>query len=297
MKVKFLLVLSALVVFSFSLSFGAGYTIDHVDGAYGTQDSIQTGVPVVFYIRTTNDSNYIFGVGTNGFRIYSPDSATWGGTVPDTVYPGWSAFWAFGFYLNAYSVDGAGADTVGFGGIGGLSTGPGLPAGFDSVTYSITIGPIDTTNHGKTICIDSSYYPPAGEWLWGADPPNNGISPNWYATPQCYTIINPNELAVTEIGGGNLPAEFSLQQNYPNPFNPTTQINFDLPTKSKVSILIYNVLGQKIKTLVDEQLEAGKYVEEWDGTNDAGVKVSSGIYFYKMQADNFVQTKKMMLLK
>ena len=299
MKVKTLVILSVLVLFSISLGWAqtptiGNITIDHVDGLYGTStDSIQTGVPVIFYINVLNDSSFIVAGITTGFNIYSPDGATWGGTVGDTVYPGWGNFFTIKKAIGYFGVDGVGADTLGFGGAG---VGVGIPSGFDTIAFTITIGPIDINNHGKTICIDSSWYPPIGEWLWSSVSAVTYV-PNWYATPQCYTIINPNALAVTEIGGGNLPKEFSLQQNYPNPFNPTTQINFDLPTKSKVSILIYNVLGQKIKTLVDEQLDAGKYFEEWDGTNDAGMKVSSGIYFYKMQADNFVQTKKMMLLK
>jgi len=182
----------SLLLFAFGLSYGSGISIDHVDGLYGTSsDSIETDVPVIFYLRITNDSGYVFNVTTNGFRIYSPDGATWNGTVPDTIYTGWSSFWAFGFYVNTFSIDGVGADTIGFGGVGGLSSGPGLPAGFNDVVYSITIGPIDTTNHRKTVCIDSSFYPPIGEWLWGANAPNNGIYPSWDG-PHCYTIINPN---------------------------------------------------------------------------------------------------------
>ncbi|MCK4572842.1 MAG: T9SS type A sorting domain-containing protein, partial [candidate division Zixibacteria bacterium] len=86
-------------------------------------------------------------------------------------------------------------------------------------------------------------------------------------------------------------------QNYPNPFNPTTQVNFDVPTHSQVNISVFNVLGQKTVTLVDEEMNAGSYVVDWDGTSDGGNKVSSGIYFYRMEAGSFVETKKMMLLK
>ncbi len=88
-----------------------------------------------------------------------------------------------------------------------------------------------------------------------------------------------------------------MKQNYPNPFNPTTEILFDVPTRSHVQINVYNVLGQKVTTLVNEDREAGTYVVSWDGTSNGGGKVSSGIYFYKMEAGDFVQTKKMALLK
>ncbi len=94
-----------------------------------------------------------------------------------------------------------------------------------------------------------------------------------------------------------LPEVFSLDQNYPNPFNPTTTINFRMPKTSDISIKVYNVLGQKVRTLVDERREAGTHTLQWDGRNDAGVQVSSGMYFYRMQADGFVDQRKMMLLK
>jgi hypothetical protein len=94
---------------------------------------------------------------------------------------------------------------------------------------------------------------------------------------------------------GNLPTVYSLSQNYPNPFNPTTTINFALPEASHVSLDIYNVLGQKVRTLVNEPLAANNYEVEWDGRNETGSEVASGIYFYKLQTDNFVNTKKMIL--
>ena len=94
-----------------------------------------------------------------------------------------------------------------------------------------------------------------------------------------------------------LPTEYALSQNYPNPFNPTTQISFSLPTPGNVSLEVYNVLGQKVTTLVDGNMGAGNHVVEWDGKNSAGVGVSSGVYFYRIATDNFVDTKKMMMLK
>ncbi|MCK4591799.1 MAG: T9SS type A sorting domain-containing protein, partial [Candidatus Latescibacteria bacterium] len=86
-------------------------------------------------------------------------------------------------------------------------------------------------------------------------------------------------------------------QNYPNPFNSRTMIRFDLPNSSHVKLLIYNILGQKIKTLFDGQKTAGTHIVEWDGKDSFGRNVSSGIYLYKMEAGDFVQEKKMVLLR
>ncbi len=95
----------------------------------------------------------------------------------------------------------------------------------------------------------------------------------------------------------NIPNEFQLLQNYPNPFNPQTQIAYTLPEDSYVKLTIYNVLGQKVKLMVNEYQTAGTKNVVWDGRNENGEKVTSGIYFYKLQAGNFVQTKKMSVVK
>ena len=103
---------------------------------------------------------------------------------------------------------------------------------------------------------------------------------------------------VTEISDeGERPTTFLLGQNYPNPFNPNTEIQFELPKKANVRLTVYNVLGQRVKTLVDEELGIGRYVVDWDSRTDAGTEVASGVYFYRLEADSFVETRKMVLLK
>ena len=92
--------------------------------------------------------------------------------------------------------------------------------------------------------------------------------------------------------GGSLPAEFGLSQNYPNPFNPVTTISFSLPVASHVSLEVYNVMGQRVTTVADGFYEAGVHACEWDGS-----AVASGVYFYRIETPEFVETKKMMLLK
>ncbi|MCB0304982.1 MAG: T9SS type A sorting domain-containing protein [Calditrichaeota bacterium] len=112
-------------------------------------------------------------------------------------------------------------------------------------------------------------------------------------------------LALNKLSGASdslavvfaLPETFALDQNYPNPFNPTTQIRFALPQAENVSLRIYDVAGQLIKTLISGNMDAGYYNIQWDGSNQYGSKVASGIYLYRITAGSFVQTKKMILMK
>jgi hypothetical protein len=93
------------------------------------------------------------------------------------------------------------------------------------------------------------------------------------------------------------PTGFSMAQNYPNPFNPTTGITYAIPVSNHVSIDVFNMTGQKVKTLVDQYMTAGTYRIEWDGTDDAGRSMTSGTYFYKMSSSHFNSVKKMLLVK
>ncbi|MCK9210880.1 MAG: fibronectin type III domain-containing protein [Ignavibacteriaceae bacterium] len=104
-------------------------------------------------------------------------------------------------------------------------------------------------------------------------------------------------LTGVENMGGKIPTEFSIDQNYPNPFNPTTIIRYGIPQNADVTLSIYNMLGQKIKTLVSEQKNAGTYSVQWNGDNEFGQKVSSGAYIYRINAGNFVKAMKLILMK
>lgn len=95
----------------------------------------------------------------------------------------------------------------------------------------------------------------------------------------------------------SLPTEFALSQNVPNPFNPSTQIHFALPKDAQVNLSVYNVLGQHVTTLVDDFMRAGRQTILWDGADASGTTVASGVYFYKLRAGDFSDTKKMLLLK
>ena len=99
------------------------------------------------------------------------------------------------------------------------------------------------------------------------------------------------------IDGVSLPKEFALHNNYPNPFNPVTNIVYDIPEVTDVTLEIYNVMGQRVRTLAQGSHEAGRYQIVWNATNDLGQALSSGMYIYRIQAGDFVSVKKLVLMK
>ncbi|MFI5252982.1 MAG: T9SS type A sorting domain-containing protein [Bacteroidota bacterium] len=98
--------------------------------------------------------------------------------------------------------------------------------------------------------------------------------------------------SVYENSGGELPKSFALEQNYPNPFNPSTQIHFSLPKAGYVSLKIYDLLGKDVATLIAQDLHAGNYTTDWNATS-----IASGVYIYRLQAGNYIETKKLVLMK
>ena len=115
---------------------------------------------------------------------------------------------------------------------------------------------------------------------------------------------NPSEYSVTVDAavlwadlGIAIPDEFAIHQNYPNPFNPVTTLRYDLPEQGHVRITIYDMLGRDVKTLVNRYQDPGYRSIIWDATNDYGKPVSAGIYLYQIQTNNFLKTRKMILVK
>ncbi|MEE9441706.1 MAG: FlgD immunoglobulin-like domain containing protein [candidate division Zixibacteria bacterium] len=99
-------------------------------------------------------------------------------------------------------------------------------------------------------------------------------------------------------GGGNaIPTTYGLSQNWPNPFNPTTSFSISTPNAGDLKLSVYNILGQQVKDLANGYREAGTYDFLWDGTDDNGSKVASGVYFYRAKINDFSETKKMVLTK
>ncbi|MGB2698426.1 MAG: T9SS type A sorting domain-containing protein, partial [Candidatus Zixiibacteriota bacterium] len=112
-----------------------------------------------------------------------------------------------------------------------------------------------------------------------------------------FFIFTSHPTSVEESRETKLKTAFNLDQNYPNPFNPETVIEYVLPTNSQIKLSIYNILGQHIKTLIDEYQKAGSNKAVWNGKDQAGRKVSSGVYFYRLKAGEFTQTRKMLLIR
>jgi hypothetical protein len=114
--------------------------------------------------------------------------------------------------------------------------------------------------------------------------------------------VNGSDIGVSaqdlELNAVNvIPVQFALYQNFPNPFNPSTRIRFDLPEDGPVRIDIYNCMGQRVATLIDEPRQAGAYTVMWNGRNDSGLELAAGVYLFRIEAGRFSDTKKMVLLK
>ena len=110
-------------------------------------------------------------------------------------------------------------------------------------------------------------------------------------------IINASNIVGIEEPTVGMINDYEITQNYPNPFNPSTSIEYKIPETSSVRIDIYNINGQKIRTLVDELQGSGNHLVVWDSKNEYGQTVSSGTYFYQLEVNDYVKTKKMILLK
>jgi hypothetical protein len=137
---------------------------------------------------------------------------------------------------------------------------------------------------GTLLC--SVYAPLHAQYLGG--------SGNGYASVTSEKIV----LAIEDIPAlGSVPEAFKLYQNYPNPFNPTTNIGFTVPKAANVSLTIYNSNGQLVRTLISNNRVAGYHTIQWDAKNETGTKVAGGMYFYRIIAGSFVQTRKMTLIK
>jgi len=154
------------------------------------------------------------------------------------------------------------------------------------------------------ICIDSCLWPPyqhlyISRYYYGQTfvPRMGGLPYDTSSYHVCYNFRKPADVKEILNSDNGKPSQFSLSQNYPNPFNPVTNFQFTLPKSAHVRIDVFNIVGQKVKTLLDEEMKPGVYVVDWDGKDMSGNPVSSGIYFYKIRAGDFSDTKRMVLLK
>ncbi len=113
------------------------------------------------------------------------------------------------------------------------------------------------------------------------------------------TVVKQRNNSLSKVDGSTneIPTRFGVDQNYPNPFNPSTTIQYQLSSRENVQVNVYNATGQLVRTLLSEEKDAGNHSVVWDGTSNAGNLVSSGAYFYQVKVGDFVQAKKMILLK
>ncbi|MCK9407630.1 MAG: T9SS type A sorting domain-containing protein [Bacteriovoracaceae bacterium] len=156
-------------------------------------------------------------------------------------------------------------------------------------TFYFAFEPLGTNFRSDTsvALYDTIYEDPGYAWIFDVNSKFGG------------SYVNNILKLVTSVSAYNgiVPEMFSLSQNYPNPFNPTTEITYNVPMNSSVEIAVYNLLGQKVRTLINEVHAAGEFKARWDGKDASGKSVSSGVYFYTMKAGSFQSVKKMMLLK
>lgn len=233
----------------------------------------------------------------------------------------WSA-WALGDQDHATASAGDGIDLYLYGGGGRLldieHDNSGSPA--DTNSYTITqlydLGDLydnlgglfddiytypgmDLDNDGNRDIV-ASYKGSGVDTLGGVSLNQNGYHVFFWEWGDSALSINPPPPGPTGIGGISVitPEDYRLAQNYPNPFNPSTTIEFALPINKQISLGVYNMLGQKVKTLVDnESYTAGTYQVQWDGTNQNGQKVASGVYVYRLTFGNFSKSMRMNLVR
>lgn len=157
---------------------------------------------------------------------------------------------------------------------------------------------VDNPGIGRNYCTvgvenhlqnDGLTYTFSNQYPVTARPLQAGLAIRFTTSPPDSYVSNDNLVTA--------PVPFVLNQNYPNPFNPETTIDFSVNTKSEVKLEVYNLKGQRINTLLNSTLNKGNHQVNWNGTDDKGANVTSGVYIYKMTAEGFTQTKKMILMK
>ena len=159
------------------------------------------------------------------------------------------------------------------------------PTGLDSINYQLIRA--DTFN----VKLKKAYW----NYMLIHDDGSRGMHNPFFAVNVILASI-PYAIDITQ-NSTEIPARFELSQNYPNPFNPTTKIDFAVPRSSHVSIKIYDVTGREIKSLVNQKMTPGKYTVDWNGIDNNGLQIATGVYFYRFVASGNVFVKKMVMIK
>jgi hypothetical protein len=239
----------------------------------------QTLISVPVYFVTHSDITHY----TLPLKVESSGDIRFQGRVIREALTGWDDNW------QGLNTDGSESIQLGFADLGGddnpaLNTN-GRRVEVMDLTFSVN-GNLTTHQALIKARIDQR----AGSVLFGLADGIKSVTPIFIEGSMTVT----NEiLAKTEA----LPTEISLSQNFPNPFNPTTDISYSLPQAQSVSLTIFNVLGQNVRNLVSGTQEAGYHKVTWDGRNNEGQQTPSGTYFYRLEAGDFSQSMKMVMLK
>ncbi len=265
---------------------GQVLTLDHTDGLVpGDATSILINQPVKFYLHLDNPTAEDYIVIGNGFRVYSDNGANWGG-LTGQFENGFNTNFVTTF-ANLFSVNGSGADTIGFAGVNFSASG-GLYSGYNDIGYSISIGPFAASEHGKQVCLDSSWFPPGGTWKWTN--PQTTIFPDWEG-PHCWQIFDPNapagSLVLTED-----TLKFVAQASGDNPADQTFEVQSDGAvltfglTESAPWLLLDRLSGstpQLITTSINiTGLDAGTYFDSILVTS-SGVPNSPQIVYVEVE--------------
>jgi len=321
MKVKLLIVVCAVLV-----SFGIGQAADSIHVSLYDVDRARVLDPDVdtIYFNSaspgTHQYQWRFGFenterlvsmslgftvyvesGTEGIIMNLFDNGNYGNSGAAEVIDGSrmnpdndTVQWDFGsaLYATEVNVNNGLPDSILFGGQGATK---GLAAGSmeDMIALHFTLDGL-TSLEESVICIDSATIPGGGDWLFLNDDWITIVEPG-VNTPICFYVTDPNYESADDNDA--TPFVYSLSQNYPNPFNPKTRVEYSLERKGNVNISVFNILGQKVKTLVDAEMDAGEYSVDWESDDENGNEVASGIYFYKLTTSNYVETRKMVLMR
>lgn len=163
------------------------------------------------------------------------------------------------------------------------------------LTYDFTVSNdsllmIDQPDSGLlTLSAESGFTGEAMLYLTVTDP--NSAETSDTSLVQVFPVLDADGATMP------IPTSFALRQNYPNPFNPSTVILFDIPERTHIELTVYNILGGRVCTLINGTCQAGSHTAIWSGRDDAGRQMASGIYFYRLESEEFVDTRKMVLLK
>jgi hypothetical protein len=134
-----------------------------------------------------------------------------------------------------------------------------------------------------------------GDWRWDTGYYYKVSAVDIHGNESGFAVLGPTDVTGDETAA--VPAANRLHQNFPNPFNPTTVIAFDLKEPAFVRLRVYDAAGRLVRTLLHRRLDPSRHEVPWNGTDDAGAPVSSGVYFYRIEAGGFTETRKMLLLR